>query len=492
MVKEYDLIAFKKWFKQKKYDINLIDKHPYNKTFFIKEYLKYSCKKWNLTFLLKCFQDYICLSYQEEVDTIEIIPSSLEESLTEVQESLFRNMDTFISTSIVNYRVYPDTLDKRPVLCPFFKAFLDFIKSNEPKKYKNLNNYLVKIAGACFEADASLEWWLKEVVEKYGIIIKELFVYYLSDPLNIEHILDFKNWLKKSRNKYVRFDLLNNEFNSTFQKREELLTEKLINKEVLKEEIVSKNIIITNKLRSLAYIDDYYIDFLHYLKHNNIDFSKPLPKLLIRQQINSYCLDNPYVTENSLHKLIKNINKSSRENDYLRALYRDIFGKEYIIAKDRKVKMHGMLLFEHAQNLLGFIKKHGEDIHHLTEDIIDFYFSISDLEKEKSCFEKMRKQLYLKDLSKESGIVVWENFGDEVEHLVMGNLCSNYNVVVSIIKFLTKQARTFEYEECIKMTKQEIEQIIVKQEKLNKIVISKSQVVIGENNVIHNPTMNFD
>ncbi|MBU8585911.1 hypothetical protein KM925_08375 [Priestia megaterium] len=50
MIKKYDLIAFKKWFKQKKYDINLIDKHPYNKTFFIKEYLEYSCGKWNLTF----------------------------------------------------------------------------------------------------------------------------------------------------------------------------------------------------------------------------------------------------------------------------------------------------------------------------------------------------------------------------------------------------------------------------------------------------------
>jgi len=116
-------------------------------------------------------------------------------------------------------------------------------------------------------------------------------------------------------------------------------------------------------------------------------------------------------------------------------------------------------MFRSSNNLSEFLSVYWKDIHHLTGDIMDIYYTDEDFKHNTSCYDKVKKFSYLK-LKEEvfPSIIVWSQCGEYLDNIVLKNLANDE--IIDTLEYLVKKAKENEqFEVIVNQTKDFTNQI---------------------------------
>lgn len=407
-IEEYEVIGFIKWL-EKANSYNDIED-------LVESYLRENCKKWNFKLFIKLYQDYLMnkIVSNPDLNYIEIFSRFCEsiESLKYIQI---------------------ETIDKNPYLQPIFYNFVDYLKRENI--YQNINEQLIYIAREVHLNEYAFIEWFEIIINNYSQELIYHFNIYMRNSLHMSYQYQFERWVEKNRYKLFGEVISFEQFNRNNRKR--LLTE-VANSRVFRldedEQTKFPKFIIMND-------EPEYIDFISYVDSKNLRIEKSIPPHILEQLIAEYCDQNPNVKRRGLKKFVNKILKNKFLLMRILEEKMNTTGKMFDIERYYECKNHGILLFRKVDKFKEFLNDYLEDLHNLTRDTLDIYFTQEDLKRNVSSYERIERLCHLKV---EKGLVpcflIWSHTSDKIEVISLEDLSHEdiYKVIREVVTELEK------------------------------------------------------
>ncbi|KGA98650.1 hypothetical protein AJ85_06430 [Alkalihalobacillus alcalophilus ATCC 27647 = CGMCC 1.3604] len=436
----------------------------------IEDYLLYNCKSWDLKFFLKLFQDFLLRTDQENKPLIELF------------EDFCTNSDSlqFIS---------PESINKRPYLNPYLLQFW-YLMKNEVD-YKVINDYFIHMATESYHRNLGLDNWFNAVTKRYSTILSFYFNKFMSNTYYHHYYYDFNNWRSHKREQLSTppYNGDSTNFFSFDERRIRLRHLVYTPRDEISENLISRDIIKPD--------DDFqYINFLHYLVGHNININKHLTYPALMRYVEMYCNETGQ-KKAPLTKFAKSINKKDNLFSKILSLWnRNKKGTDFDFDRVNLPKAHSLILFPKHNKLSEFLNLYWEDIHHMTHDIMDIYYTEEDFKTNVSGYKRLNQlqpSFQRADVTLPA-IFVWEKFGTEVEFILLDKL--SHKEIYDVLEYfkLSIQNNT-NFIESVKLTKEQVKEIIKKREseKTNGVHITNSNIMtVGHNNHLENPNIKVD
>ena len=154
-------------------------------------------------------------------------------------------------------------------------------------------------------------------------------------------------------------------------------------------------------------------------------------------------------------------------------------GVSFTLERYNQCKNHGILLFESNGKLSQFLRKYIEDLNSLTGEYLNIYFTDSDLKKDVSAYERIKKFTYLK--VKENQIpcfLVWESNKLENDDIQLEGL-SHEEIFKVIKKFKIALTENKTFKESVLLAKQEVEEIKASKQAITYAIIDSNVGAVG-------------
>ena len=324
-------------------------------------------------------------------------------------------------------------------------------------------------------------------MERYGKLLSELFAKYSNNTLYYHYYYDFTKWRSK-KSLHLRFSIEINDVKSfSFEERRKRMKSVYINSNRFEQKIgVVHDIVYNSNYMTPIDYDYQYIDFLHYLEKKNININKSLTYPILMKYVDLYTAE----TDERPQNLIKFINSITRKDKVfkriLSLIHRKEKGREFDLERVNTIKSHGLLLFPHHENLSMFLKRYWEDIHYMTGNIMDIYYTEEDFKYNVSGYQRLNKLFSFQNTDITlPALFVWEKFGEQVEFISLTKL--THNEIYRVIEhFKINVAKDLQFNICVENTRNKVKDIISEKEETKlEINLKNSQVMsIGDGNKI--------
>lgn len=426
-----------------------------------KKYIEEKCKKWNLRFYLKLFQDYtVICSNENDIESEKDILALFSKFNNE------RNSIVFIDQLSLSR--------KKIVLQPLFRELIDYLE--DEKRLKQITSRMYVINKKFYNGDIDLGDWLLEIGRE--ININNEFETFISNTINSYEVNDYLIWIRNKKKYYSKLNIDYNMYKTKFTYNSESLNSTISN--IIRGE--SRRRVLYNmvhhsldEFQILQDKEDYAQDFAYYLHKQGINMNKPFSNLGVEQLVNEYCENNTDIDKKKLLKSLLNTNDSIL--DKIKRALNKKNGKKFSLERIEKVKMHGFFMFADSHNLSGFLHKNFTNLHNLTGDILDIYYTNGDLKRNIDCYEKIKKFSYLKISEKcTPSFIVWDKKSCNIQTINLQKL--EFEEIRMAIEKLVNLAETDEFYDCVNSIKEYVENL--RQEKRPCIV---NNAPIGQQNV---------
>ena len=461
-IDDYAEISFFKWLARNiNKDIYNIEK--LNLDHMSEEYLTHNCRKWDFKFFIKLFQDYL-LYYQHSNESLN--------------DAFQRFCDSSKSMEYIN----PISINKPSYLQDYLNRFY-YYATKVYVDNMDINKNILSISRRSIKYREGLNWWFESIITEHGPLLVKCFLDFNKDFSGSYSYLRFEEWLRKSENicHITPTELNNNRYNFDFDIRKKRLIENINNKS--QEE--KMKLLIHNKTLGkgiLSSEENMYIDFLQYITNQKgVDISKSLTLSILLEFVEMYCKEFKINKKSSLKKFAKSLNKKD-------GLFKSVFllfykdksfnkGKNFNIERINIPKLHGMILFPKNERIDDFLNIYWQDIHYMTRDSMDIYYTEEDFKNNKSCYEKIDDLPYMVDRKNMyPAILVWHKFGDIVENIELVGL--DHKDIFYVLQFIVKTIEEEnDFDRCISLTKEKIKKILLN--KRNDIMIDARGSQIG-------------
>ncbi|MET1175363.1 hypothetical protein [Paenibacillus amylolyticus] len=412
---DYIEIAFYKWLVNKKANINIFENEQ-ETDIWIEKYLYENTKKWGIRFFLKLFQDYTLYEFRdfEELD-------------------LGKQFRIFCSGESSLRYVIPESIDKQVRLQPCLSGFVNYLK--EVGVYQQINTTLLDIAATAYKENLSLEWWFKQSVSFASEDIARELDKYQGNTLTYSLFQDYVLWIQNKKNRY---DYLIGEVHSfSFNDRRNNL-KNMVSTDRIENFIWNNDNTVFHSYKEVLGKDHILLEFLHYLEHSKLDINNNIALPLLLKRVESFC--NEYGKEHKkvLTNFAKNFKKKEGFISRIFQLFYKEQGKNFSIERLHVPKLHGILLFPRYSKMSRFLDEYLEDIHHMTGDTMDIYYTEDDIKNNSSCYQKVKKLVYMNGSNtKFPALLVWERFGGDVKIIVLKGL--THQEIFDVIEFLKNE-----------------------------------------------------
>ncbi len=428
-VNDYIEIAFYKWLLRNIADIDIL-KNEQGKNELIESYLYENTNNWGVRLFIKLFQDYTVFEsrFLEELD-------------------LGKQFRSFcLNESSLRY-VIPESIDKQVRLQPYMSGFVNYLK--EIGSYKQINNTLLKIAQSAYYENLGLEWWFKQATRDVSEDLVRSFDVYQGTTLTYNVFQDYVLWL---RSKSQIVDFTTHEVHSfSIDERRNFL------KVMVSVESVQQHFDWNHgEARAFSYKmipdgDYLLLEFLHHLEQYKLDIKNNIAFPLLLKHVDHFCEKYGEEHKKILIKFVKNIKKKEQFASRILQIFNKNKNKEFSIDRLNIPKLHGILLFPRHSNMAQFMNDYLEDIHYMTGDTMDIYYTEDDIKHNSSCYKKVKQLVYIsKDNNKFPALLVWEKFGGPIETIVLKGL--THQEVFDVIEFLKNQIDLNSVPDSIKLT----------------------------------------
>ncbi|RDI41665.1 hypothetical protein [Falsibacillus pallidus] len=409
-VNDYIEVSFVRFIEKKGFNLD----NEYTDRNIIEEYLYDNCTKWDIKFFLKLFQDFLI-------------------SQGETNESIIKKFEVFVSDSFYLEFINPTSIDKQPRLQGFLNHFYRSLKDSE--NYQEMSDFLMDSAIKAYRQNTGIEEWFILVIEKYGSTLKEAFELFTTNTLYHHLYLDFQNWVDSTLKKQWFIPRVNERYDFSFEDRRSRLSY-LIASPPVKIKFHPKMVTTDKEIRKD--FEFQYIDFLQYLENRGVNLAKTITYPIMMQLIEDYCIeyDQPKAP---LKKFAKSINKKdSLFKKFIGDVRKSPKGEPFSIERLGQTKAHGLILFPKHLNLSSFLQIYWDDIHHMTQDYLDIYYTEEDLKTNISGYKRLKNlsEIYNKFITLPA-LFVWEKFGTEVYPLELIGL--EHKEVYQILEFFTAE-----------------------------------------------------
>ena len=136
------------------------------------------------------------------------------------------------------------------------------------------------------------------------------------------------------------------------------------------------------------------ISFLEWLDKNydgKIDINKTIPSVKLNKIVTDFCQQLNYPNPQEFYQTIQKLQKGDVDSEWLVYLFPFLkknkvsknrnLSLRYLLGRYRSVKFNGIFLFEKNDNFPKFINDYWEDLHYLTGNYMDIYYSFNDLKE---------------------------------------------------------------------------------------------------------------
>lgn len=436
----------------------------------INMYIKEKCKKWDLKFFMKLFQDYT-------------INNSCIYEIDDESDILFL-MKEFSSTRNSLEYVFSSTLYKHKIcIQPLFLEFVYFLK--DTGYLENINMIIYDYNYKFFQGEFSLGDWYEKIIRETRIVY--LFQTFISNTINAYEISSFISWInsKKRRSGAYRPDLSMPWIKFQFDETELMNSIEDRRNEYKRPKVEKMYDMVRTDFDKFGFLikhEDYLEDFIYYLMKQGINYKDTIPYLFLEQLVDEYC-------ENARGKVNKKMLIKSIRSDKGNILddIKNVFFKEnntkFSVNRVSNVKLHGFFMFPDTHNLSSFLKTHMRHLHNLTADILDIYYTRNDLKKNSDCYEKINKFSYLQVKEKcTPAFIVWSKDVLDVKMINLQTL--THEEIRMAIEHLVSKAEENDFDNCIKSVTSYVEEL---KEKKQPCIINNAPIIqqnIGTDNVI--------
>jgi len=474
-VNDYSSIGFARWVNK---TINYENINEYNIEEIVDQYIEHNSRQWNLRFFLKLFQDYsVSNVMHKRTDFYDFNETTIVEC--------FKRFCT--EENSMKY-IFTESIYKRAVLKPLLSDFALFLKNNS--EYDVINNEILRIAEKSCKNNGGLVWWFTEVVEIAMQKLSILMEVYLANTLNHGYLIEYQKWLikKASQNRnaeLAKMDIFDNEIRKwsiIYRWREGLKFE------------TDDNYGGVQRCTSILPDEESYvlIDFLEFLKSKKITILKYMPYLMLDELAGEYLVMNPEVKEKDIKSFIKLLNNKKNLLWELKKLFNRPRGKSFDLDRYSTRSAHGIMLFRSSDKLSLFLKKYWNDLHHLSGDILDIYFTNEDLKNDTSCYSRIKKFVNLEiEFGEYPCFVVWNSF-DNKECISLKEL--THNEIFDVIERLTMKLRNNDLKVSAEVARGKVKEILHNKKEvhiINHYEIKDSQIgAVGENAVAKGSVFN--
>jgi hypothetical protein len=468
-INDYTELAFLRFLEKRKIENFELD----NIETLIEEYLKINCQYWDLKFFIKLFQDYTIRKQPQETDNIG-----------ELFSQFCRN-----SRSIIY--IMPESINKKPSLQQFLFEFFKFMKRR--REYNDLNAFLKRKAIESYDNNSGLDSWFEEVINRNGETLINLFNEFISKPLFYNQYIDFVRWQNRKKKMYppiTRGDELKSLFSFqgfgfSFEERRQKLRLLVHNGSKIQGS-PSKLLVYNEQFGDRTVQDDsfLYIDFLRFLELQNININKNLTYSVLLDYIEEYCKEFGNKKRTKLVKFAKSI---SKKDSFFISMLSSLFkerGLKFSLDRVNVPLVHGLILFPEYRGISSFLKKYWKDIHFMTGDIMDIYYTLDDFKNDGNGFERLSNMPNIMVENDDLPILlVWQKFGGEFKSINLDGL--EDIEIFKVIKFFRDGIRKkIEFNQCVEETREKVKQLIEEKRQRTKteVKIENSQIgSVGDN-----------
>ncbi|MGG4207634.1 hypothetical protein ABEW60_25195 [Paenibacillus jamilae] len=427
-VNDYIEIAFYKWLLNNKVNIDILkNEQEINKL--IESYLYENTKKWGIRLFIKLFQDYT-LYESRDLDELDL-------------GKQFRSF--CLNESSLIY-VIPESIDKQVRLQPYMSGFVNYLK--EMGSYEQINNTLLKNAQSAYDKNLGLEWWFKQAIRDISEDLVRNFDIYQGNTLTYNVFQNYVLWL---RSKSQSVDFVTHEVHNLGINERRNFLEIMVSVERVQRFIWNHGETRVFSYKMIPNGDHLLLEFLHYLEHYKLDINNNITFPLLLKHVDVFC--NKYGEEHkkTLVKFVKNIKKKEHFASGIMQIFNKKMGKEFSIDRLHIPKLHGILLFPKHSNMAQFMNDYLEDIHYMTGDTMDIYYTEDDIKHNSSCYKKVKQLVYMNgDNNKFPAMLVWGKFGGAIETIVLKGLA--HQEIFDVIEFLKNEIDLKPIPESIKST----------------------------------------
>lgn len=134
------------------------------------------------------------------------------------------------------------------------------------------------------------------------------------------------------------------------------------------------------------------IRFLEWLDQNydgKININKTIPNVKLKKIVTDFCQQLNYPDTEEFYKTLQKLQKGHVDTEWLIYIFPFLrktkdsknrnLSLKYLLGRYRSVKFNGIFLFEKNDNFPKFINDYWEDLHYLTGNYMDIYYSFHDL-----------------------------------------------------------------------------------------------------------------
>jgi hypothetical protein len=420
-INDYSVLGFLHWQNRKRQTNDFLE---LSNESLIEHYLEYNCNHWNLKFFIKLFQDFTLLYKKERYNNLP---------------GLFNE---FCKNKNLHEYLIPESIDKRPFLRPLLYNFLVFLDNSN--YYENINRGISQIGNEAYSNRQGLGWWLNRVIIYYGSEILSLFQIYFSEYLISTYLAEYESWLNKKRDFTIHSKLESFNDYSIENRKTRLINE--FNKDCFVEQRLHYSVKLPDSFL-ICKLDEYtYIDFIQFLKDKDIDISKHIPRIALNKFINDYCEKNPSIDKKKLLKFGKSIiNNKSWLLHIMSGLLNNKVGNQFSLDRFYSCKIHSILLFRKCDKLSSFIEKYWKDLHELTSNTLDIYFTNKDLKHDSCCYEVIKNLSYIKvEADGYPCFLVWQAIGKQSVCIPLKGL--NHEDMFNVIEHFTSQVEKYDFD----------------------------------------------
>ena len=276
--------------------------------------------------------------------------------------------EKFVSSPASLEYIIPSSIDKRPRLHGYLSKFFNYLSNSND--YEEMNDFFTHSAISTYKQDTGIEEWFKLVIEIYGCKLLQDFVLYSSNTFYYNLYLDFRTWIESTSLKFRDMLPVNVSHYFSLKERRERLGCLIASPPIKK--------VVTTRERACQDYEFEYINFLHYLESKCVNLAKTITYPVMMVYIEDYCTKFD-VPKAPLKRFARSINKKDNYfNKIIQIRKASPKGEQFSLERLGLTKAHGLILFPKHLNLSQFLQDYWEDIHHMTQDYLDIYYTEED------------------------------------------------------------------------------------------------------------------
>ena len=163
-----------------------------------------------------------------------------------------------------------------------------------------------------------------------------------------------------------------------------------------------------------------FLEFIEWLKKNyrNSPINHATSHQKIKEIVTQFCLELNYENVQQFSKEVINWLLPTYRHKIINLLLIEVYPRPEIINRDlsefieryETIHFHSIFLFGENNNLSAFIKHHGRDLHYLTDEYLDIYYSQDDIKHNATAYQRRRQFRNLDvEISHIPAFIIWKN-----------------------------------------------------------------------------------